>query len=75
MSTSTFFELPKTLRRLHEGPLGAYIDAYASRLLEQGFSSERARDKIRLIADFSGWLQLRRLGANDIGSADDGSLP
>ena len=66
MSTNAFFELPKTLLRLHEGPLGAHIDAYASRLLEQGFSPERARDKIRLIADLSGWLQRQRLGANDI---------
>jgi len=66
MSTSTFFESPKTLRRLHAGPLGTHIDTYASRLLEQGFSSGRARDKIRLIADLSGWLQRRRLGAQDI---------
>jgi site-specific recombinase XerD len=66
MSTSAFFALPKTLRHLHEGPLGAHIDGYASRLLEQGFSPARARDKIRLIADLSGWLQRQKLGANDI---------
>src|SRR2546427_3311708 len=66
MSTSEFFELPETVQRLHEGPLAAHIDAYASRLLEQGFSSERARDRIRLIADFSRWLQRGKLGAADI---------
>jgi site-specific recombinase XerD len=66
MSTSVFFVLPKTLRRLHEGPLGIHVDAYASRLVEQDFSPERARDRIRLIADFSGWLQRQRLGATDI---------
>jgi acyl-CoA thioester hydrolase len=66
MSTSQFFELPETVQRLHEGPLGAHIDAYASRLLEQGFSSERARDRIRLITDFSRWLQRGKLGAADV---------
>jgi hypothetical protein len=38
MSTHAFFALPKTRRRVHEGPLGAHIDAFATRLLEQGFS-------------------------------------
>jgi len=49
MSTSEFFELPETVQRLHEGPLAAHIDAYASRLLEQGFSSGRARDRSGLL--------------------------
>ena len=66
MSTSEFFELPETVQRLHEGPLAAHIDAYASRLLEQGFSSGRARDRIRLIADFSRWLHREKLGATDV---------
>lgn len=66
MSTSAFFALPKTLRRLHEGPMGVHIDAYATRLQEQGFSLERARDKIRLIADLSAWLHRHRLGACDL---------
>ncbi len=66
MSTSEFFELPETVQRLHEGPLGAHIDAYASRLLEQGFSSGRARDRIRLIADFSRWVQRGKLGAAEV---------
>jgi len=66
MSTSEFFELPETVQRLHEGPLAAHIDAYASRLLEQGFSSGRARDRIRLVADFSRWLHREKLGATDV---------
>jgi site-specific recombinase XerD len=66
MSMNILFALPKTQHRLHEGSLGAHIDAYAVRLLEQGFSLGRARDKIRLIADLSGWLQRRKLGAKDI---------
>src|SRR4030042_4553640 len=66
MSTNAFFALPKTLGRLHEGPLGIHIDAYASRLGEQGFPAERARDKIRLICDFSTWLGRQGLGANDV---------
>lgn len=66
MSTHVLFALPETRHRLHEGPLGAHIDAFATRLQEQGFSPERARDKIRLIADFSGWLHRHRLGADEI---------
>jgi site-specific recombinase XerD len=42
------------------------VDEFAARLLDQGFSPERARDKIRLIADFNGWLQGQRLGVDDI---------
>src|SRR5712691_3321587 len=66
MSTSVFFELPERVQRLHAGPLATCIDAYASRLLEQGFSSERSRDRIRLVADFSRWLQRQKLGITDI---------
>jgi site-specific recombinase XerD len=66
MSTNELFVLPKTLQRFHEGPLSVHIDAYASRLLEQGFSRAKACDKIRLIADLSGWLQRNSLGAKDV---------
>ena len=66
MSTNELFVLPKALQRFHEGPLSVHIDAYASRLLAQGFSRAKACDKIRLIADLSGWLQRKGLGAKDI---------
>lgn len=66
MSTNELFVSPKTLRRLHEGPLGDHIDAFASRLLEQGFSQAKACDKIRIVADLSGWLQRKSLDANDV---------
>ena len=36
MSTSSFFSFPGVIRRLHEGPLGDQIDAYAALLQEQG---------------------------------------
>jgi hypothetical protein len=63
MSTNELFTASDTLRGLHEGPLGSQIDAYAARLLEQGFSSQRACDKVRLVADLSSWLQRNRLSA------------
>jgi site-specific recombinase XerD len=66
MSMSAFFVMRATVRRLQGGPLGIHMDAYAGRLLEQGFSKERARDKIRLVGDFNGWLQRHRLGVADI---------
>jgi len=66
MSTSAFFRLPETNRRLHAGPLGIHIDAHAARLLEEGYLSKPARVHLRIIADFSRWLQRRKLGVADI---------
>lgn len=66
MSTNELFVLPKTVRRLRKGPLGDHIDAFAARLLEQGFSQAKACDKIRIVADLSGWLLRKSLGANDV---------
>ena len=37
MSTSSLFKSHRVIRRLHEGPLGVHIDAYAAILQEQGY--------------------------------------
>jgi len=66
MSTSAFFRLSETNRRLHTGPLGVHIDAHAALLLEEGYLSKPARVHLRIIADFSRWLQRRKLGVADI---------
>ncbi|OGA43268.1 MAG: hypothetical protein A3G25_12840 [Betaproteobacteria bacterium RIFCSPLOWO2_12_FULL_63_13] len=66
MSTDRFFSSPHTIRRLHEGPLGGYIDDYAQRLQQQGYSRQFSRDQIRSVADLSHWLQRKRLGIDGI---------
>jgi site-specific recombinase XerD len=64
--TKRFFNKSEELRRLHEGPLGRHIDDYAALLVEGGYLRTPARVQLRLIADFSRWLQLRRLEAKDL---------
>lgn len=64
--TSRFFNKSEELRCLREGPLGRYIDDYAALLVEGGYLRRPARVQLRLIADFSRWLHLRRLEAKDL---------
>ena len=66
MSTGAFFKFPVMIRCLHAGPLGVHIDAYVALLQEQGYSRQSARVHLRVLADFSRWLQRRELSANDI---------
>jgi site-specific recombinase XerD len=57
---------PSVVRRLHDGPLGSYIDAYAARLAQQGLSRGTASRTLRLIADLSRWLERRELAVNQL---------
>lgn len=64
MTITAFFSpaRPSIVRRLHDGPLGPYIDEYASQLLERGVSRMSARRTLRLIAHLSRWLERQDLG-------------
>jgi len=64
--TNQFFTHPKTLQRLHEGPLGAHIDAYAALLYEQGYGWQGGRRQIRLVADLGSWLGRHNLTVDDL---------
>ena len=64
--TDHFFRDFQTAPRLHEGPLGVYVDAFAALLQEQGYSPQSARMQTRLVADFSRWLRRQGLAANDL---------
>src|SRR5208282_1650865 len=66
---SLFFKNPETLRRMHGGPLGAYIDDYAAELRAEGYAQQSAELQIRLVADFSRWLAKRRISATQITTA------
>jgi site-specific recombinase XerD len=64
--TKHFFTDPATVRRLHEGPLGAYIESYAALLASQGYARQSARGQLRVVADLSRWLQQQGLAAPDL---------
>ena len=66
MSTSSFFKCHRVIRRLHEGPLGVHIDAYAALLQEQGYKRASACVHLQIVADLSRWMQRRELGVKDI---------
>ena len=51
-----------TGRRLHVGPLTSYVDTFAQMLLEQGYAISTIKDKLRLVAKFSQWLECHRMG-------------
>lgn len=66
METATYFCAPKTLRRIHAGPLGSYIDDFASWLRAQRYSRSSIQRSVHAIANWSRWLYLRRFAASDV---------
>ena len=61
-----FFPSPEVLERLYAGPLSDQIDRFARRLLDQGYATNTAQDKIRLVADLSRWLERKQLKVKDL---------
>lgn len=59
--TRHYVQDPRAVQRLHDGPLGPHIDAYAAELHAEGYAPQSAEVKIRLVADFSRWLATHRL--------------
>ncbi len=58
------FKNPETRQRMHEGPLGPYLDSYE--MHQQSFASPTAESQIRLVADFSRWLAKRQIIPREI---------
>lgn len=54
------------LCRYRVGPLAPYIDCFAAQLSELKYRRGTARQKIRVVADLSLWLERRRLGAGNL---------
>jgi len=46
---------------MHEGPLGQYIDSYATEMCEQGYCEAAAESQTRLVSDFSRWMAERKI--------------
>jgi len=61
-----FFSNPAVLKRLHVGPLGSYVDAFASLLSEQGYARSTTKTKVSLIADYSQWLHRQQLRVDEL---------
>jgi site-specific recombinase XerD len=68
MTANAYFKLPKVLRRLHKGPLGNHIDLYAAQLLGEGHCYQSGARCIRIVGDFSQWLDRRHF---DICNVDE----
>src|SRR6516162_8033171 len=66
MDTAAYFSAPKTLQRIHGGPLGPYVDEFASWLQEQHYSRFSGRRSVRAVANWRRWLQGRQVVARDI---------
>ena len=56
MTIEAYYDSPKMLKRLHEGPLGVHIDLFAARLLREGHRRQGAWRNLRVACDFSHWL-------------------
>ncbi len=54
------------LDHLRRGPIAMHIDGFAGLLAHQGYATQTARLKIRLVADLSTWLSTRYLGVADL---------
>ena len=55
-----------TLKHEPEGPLVPYLDTFAKSLDEQGFKRRVIGPKIRVVANFSQWLQANEIAARDV---------
>ena len=66
MTANAYFTLPKVLRRLHEGPLGDYVNLYAAQLLREGHCYQSGTRCIRIVGDFSEWLARRHFNISDV---------
>src|SRR6266508_5717841 len=63
-----FFKNPQTLLRLRECPLGPYIESFVKQLIEQGYAQCSVHSYLRLVADFTHWLEQQRVIVEEITS-------
>lgn len=60
------FAMPAVLERHRRGMFGAYVDAFAARLRDQGYVRFTARYQIQLIRTFGRWLKSQGAGVRDL---------
>lgn len=61
---SEIFVRPASITRLQAGPLGPYVEGFASEMKLEGYSFEVIRRRIRIVNRLSLWLKRRRLQAS-----------
>ena len=61
-----FFKNTETLLRQMEGPFGPYIESFARLLTDQGYAQCSVGSRLRLIADFTHWLEQQRIIVKEI---------
>lgn len=61
-----YFRDPQILERLHRGPLGGHIDAFAAFLTERRYKRSTGRGHLALVSKLSHWLERRHLAAGDL---------
>lgn len=66
MSIEKFFPDLAIRQRLYSGPLAVHIDAFAERLTIRGYAASTARERLRLIANLSRWLDRHKLAAGSL---------
>jgi site-specific recombinase XerD len=57
---------PRTPLRMREGPLGAYVDAFAQQLIDEGYAKASSRYALQLVADLGRWLGRRKIAASQL---------
>lgn len=68
-----FYKDPRTPLRMREGPLGAYVDALAQQLSDEGYAKASARYALQLVASLGRWLSRRGIIAPQLTPAHLGS--
>ena len=56
----------RTLLRMREGPLGAYMDGLARQLIEEGYARSSARYALQLVANLGRWMGRRKIVAGQL---------
>lgn len=62
-----FYSDPRTPLRMRGGLLGAYVDALARQLSEEGYARGSARYALQLVASLGRWMSRRRIVAAQLG--------
>lgn len=60
------FVRPRAQVRMHDGPLGQYVDAFIDTLANKGYARDSRRRAAWLVGDFSRWLLRRDIAATAI---------
>jgi site-specific recombinase XerD len=62
----SFYSAAKTLQRYRSGPLGPYLDGFASVLVERGYTWKTGRRYLVLLRELSEWLEGLGLGVEAV---------